>query len=122
MAHFADLDENNIVRRVIVIGNADILDENGIEQESIGIELCKKIAGGDNWVQTSYNNNFRKQYAGIGDKYLPEQDIFYNPVKPYDSWTLDENYDWQPPTPMPLDGTHYYWDEETLSWEVVRVA
>ena len=123
MAHFAEIDSNNIVQRVVVISNDDLLDGNGIEQESIGIQVCKNIFGANtNWIQTSYNGNFRKKYAGIGDKFVPEANLFFNPVGPYPSWSLDENYDWQPPTPQPEDveGSYWAWNEETLSW--VQIA
>ena len=121
MAHFAELDANNIVQRVIVISNDDIVDGDGVEQESLGIAVCQAVAGGGTWVQTSYNNNFRKQYAGVGDEFLPDANLFYNPVSPYPSWSLDENYDWQPPTPKPEDveGSEWVWNEETLSWDSV---
>jgi len=116
MAHFAQLN-NNIVTQVIVISNADLLDENGVEQETLGIQVCRNIFGPDtNWAQTSYNGNFRKKYAAIGDAYSPDANVFYNPNPPYPSWTLDANYDWQPPTPKPDDGKEYVWDEPTLAW------
>lgn len=113
MAHFAELDETNIVKQVIVVHNNELL-VNGVESEAKGIEFCQSLLGG-NWVQTSYNGNFRKNYAGIGFIYDPVLDAFYVP-QPYPSWTLDENARWQPPTPMPEDGIFYWWDETTLSW------
>lgn len=117
MAHFAQIDENNIVLQVVVISNADLLDNKGKEQESIGIQVCKSIFGADtNWVQTSYNGNFRKKYAGIGDKYDSSADVFYWPTAPFPSWTLDSNYEWQPPIPRPEDGKIYEWVESSLSW------
>lgn len=117
MAHFAELDANNIVTRVIVVSNADIVDGDGVEQEALGVAVCRAICGAEtNWVQTSYNSNFRKQYAGVGMKYEATADLFYNPVGPYPSWELDENFDWQAPTPMPDDGKPYSWDEDSLSW------
>lgn len=120
MAHFAELDENNIVLRVVVVSNDDILDENGEEQEFLGIQVCKNIFGLDTiWIQTSYNGNFRKKYAGIGDKYETDADLFYWPIAPYPSWTLDENYDWQPPVTRPTDGKIYKWNEENLTWAEV---
>ena len=124
MAHFAQIDEQNIVTQVIVISNDDMLDENGQEKESLGIQVCRAICGTEtNWVQTSYNNNFRKRYAVIGDVYDADSDVFYSPVGPFPSWALDENFDWQPPTPMPTDGKPYDWDEELLEWvEVVEEA
>lgn len=117
MAHFAELDANNNVLRVIVVSNADMIDDNGDEQEALGIAVCQAVCGADTtWVQTSYNNNFRKKYAGIGDKFDALADVFYNPVAPYPSWTLDEQFDWQAPTPYPSDGKMYAWDEPSLSW------
>ncbi len=77
MAHFAQLDENNIVLQVIVVSNQDIIDENGVESEQLGIEFCKNLLGNDtNRVQTSFNKKFRKKFAGIGDLYDSENDIF----------------------------------------------
>jgi len=114
MAHFAQIDENNIVTRVVVIANEDTADENGVEDESIGIAFCKSLWGEDtNWVQTSYNANFRHNYAGIGFKYDPEYDAFIPPRR-WDSWTLNtETFTWDPPIPAP-DMTHsvYCWDED----------
>lgn len=119
MAHFCELDETGTILRTVVISNADILDENGVEQEQLGIDLCNTIAGQGIWVQTSYNNNFRKMFAIPGMKYAPEAEVFYNPVGPYPSWVLDANYDWQAPTPKPDDGNAYYWDEGSLAWVAV---
>ena len=117
MAHFAELDADNNVLRVIVVSNADMIDANGVEQEALGIAVCQSVCGADTtWVQTSYNNNFRKKYAGIGDKFDAAGNVFYNPNPPYPSWVLDANYDWQPPTPRPDDGKLYEWDETTLAW------
>lgn len=117
MAHFAQLDPNNFVTQVIVVSNADLIDDNGNESENLGIQVCRNIFGQDtNWVQTSYNNKFRKKYAGLGDKYDAAGNVFYNPNPPYPSWVLDANYDWQPPTPRPDDGKLYDWDETTLAW------
>lgn len=80
MAHFAELDQNNIVLRVIVVGNKDCLDQNGNEVEAIGIDFCQKLFGANTrWVQTSYNGTFRDQYAGIGFIYDEKADIFINP-------------------------------------------
>jgi len=121
MAHFAELDANNIVQRVIVISNADIIDSNGVEQESLGVEICQAITGGGTWVQTSYNGNFRKQYAGIGNKFVADANLFYNPVGPYPSWVLNENYDWEAPIPYPNDDKLYTWDEDSLTWVEVPV-
>ena len=113
MAHFAELDENNIVLRVIVIDNQDTADENGNEVEALGIAFAENLLGGT-WVQTSYNHNLRKQYAGTGYTYNPDADVFIS-FPPFPSWVLDDNHDWQPPTPRP-DGDLCYWDEDTTSW------
>lgn len=115
MAHFAQLDENNIVIQVIVVGNEELFDENGVEQESKGIVFCQSLLGG-NWKQTSYNANFRKNYAGIGFHYNETRDAFV-PPKPFDSWILNEDTcRWEPPIPYPNDDKFYTWNEETVSW------
>jgi len=121
MAHFAQLDENNVVTQVIVVGNDDIKDVHGVEVEEIGIAFCKKILGGDTkWKQTSYNNSMRFRYAGIGYSYDEELDAFIAP-QPFPSWTLDlETTDWvsplgDPPTITKEDrdlGKYIIWDEE----------
>lgn len=116
MAHFAELDATNTVTRVVVISNDDILDENGVEQEQLGIDLCIQHVGEGNWVQTSFNNNFRKMFGQPGMVYAPDADVFYDPISPFPSWILDSNYDWTPPTPIPSVGGPYKWDEETVSW------
>ena len=119
MAHFARLDENNFVTEVLVVGNRDILDENGQESEELGIQFCKNLFGQDTkWVQTSYNKNFRKRFAGVGKKYISETDIFTE-TKLYPSWTYDiESDEWKPPVPKPADGENYTWEwnEETQNW------
>jgi hypothetical protein len=108
MAHYAYLDENNVVTEVITgIDETELIE--GLDTETwygnFRGQVCKR---------TSYNHNIRKQYAGIGFSYDPEADVFIAP-QPYPSWSLDENYDWQPPTPRP-EGMRWYWDEATLSW------
>ena len=117
MAHFAQIDSNNIVTQVIVIDNKDTADANGTEKEYIGAAYCERLFGGT-WKQTSYNGNKRKNYAGIGYKYHADIDAFAAP-QPYASWTLDADAKWQPPVAMPTDGTMespYTWDEATTSW------
>lgn len=116
MAHFAELDENNIVKQVIVVNNNELL-VDGVESENKGIAFCQSLFGG-NWKQTSYNSNIRKQYAGIGFTYDTNADVFIAP-QPYPSWSLDANYDWQPPTPRPEEG-FWSWNEETLSWDEIE--
>ena len=102
MAHFAEI-VDGVVQRVIVVHDND---------EANGAQFCHDLFGGE-WIQTSYNGTIRKQYAGIGFTYDHVRDEFVQP-QPYGSWTLDENNDWQPPTPKP-DG-NYYWNEETQTW------
>jgi hypothetical protein len=120
MAHFAQLNEENLVTQVIVVANQDTADQDGVENEAIGIEFCTNLLGG-RWVQTSYNANIRKNYAGIGYKYDATLDAFI-PPQPFKSWTLnEETAQWEAPTPYPDDGKHYSWDEETTSWvEIVE--
>lgn len=119
MAHFAEIDGNNIVTRVIVVGNADTADANGVEKEHIGAAFCERLLGGV-WKQTSYNANFRKNYAGIGYSYDANRDAFI-PPKPFNSWVInEETCRWDPPTPMPTDGKMYRWDEDTTSWVEVE--
>ena len=117
MGHFAELDNDNIVIRVIVIDNIDIMKDD-VEDETTGISFCKSLFGENTtWIQTSYNNNFRKQYAGIGYTYDSVNDVFIKP-QPFPSWSLNETFDWQSPTPLTegLDPYLYTWDEDTLSW------
>jgi hypothetical protein len=116
MAHFAQLDENNVVIQVIVVNNSELLDENGQESEAKGIAFCQMLFPATRWVQTSYNNNFRCRYAGIGGSYDEVHDAFLR-IKPYPSWILnEETLDWDAPVPYPTDGKRYQWDENTLSW------
>ena len=115
MAHFAQLDENNVVLQVIVVNNSDCLDANGNEAESVGVAFCQSLLSGS-WKQTSYNGNIRKNYAGIGYTYDAARNAFI-PAKPYASWLLDETTClWNSPTPMPQDDKDYRWDEPTLLW------
>jgi hypothetical protein len=116
MAHFAQLDENNVVTQVIVVANDELL-LDGVENETKGIVFCKSLLGDDTrWVQTSYNSTIRKNYAGIGYTYDPVADHFFAP-QPYPSWTLDADAKWQAPTPCPVEeGKFFNWDEPTLSW------
>jgi hypothetical protein len=103
MAHFAELDSNNIVLRVVVACNQDIAN-NGGEQSVQAANHFETIvplsSNGVRWMQTSYNSNFRKEFAGVGKKYNEEYNLFYCPSS-YSSWTLDSNFDWQPPIPYP---------------------
>lgn len=122
MAHFAELDENNIVLRVLVVNNSDILDANSIEQEQTGITFLQNLVGGT-WVQTSYNNRIRKNYAGIGFTYDSVRDAFIQPKPSFASWILDEETcRWVPPIPYPTDGKRYTWNEEKITWEELIVS
>jgi len=114
MAHYAQIDLNNVVTQVIVIDNKDTADANGVEKEYIGAAYCERLFGGT-WKQTSYNGTIRKNYAGIGYTYQADIDAFVAP-KPYASWTLDANAQWQPPVAIPTDGGMYSWDEATTAW------
>lgn len=117
MAHFAELDENNIVKQVIVVHNNELLD-NGIESEIKGIQFCQSLFGG-RWVQTSYNGNIRKNYAGIGFTYDEIRDAFIEP-KPFESWILNESTcKWESPVPYPVDEKNYIWDESILNWKEI---
>ena len=120
MAHFAELDENNTVLQVIVVHNNELLDTSGNESEAKGVEFCSTLFGHTNWVQTSYNHNIRKQFAGTGYTYDSDSDVFVAP-QPYPSWSLDDNFDWQAPTPMPEDDNLYNWNEETQNWDLVEL-
>ncbi len=105
MSHFAEIDNNNIVQRVIVA------EQDFINSGAVGDSF--------RWVQTSYNNNFRKNYAGKGYTYDQTRDAFISP-QPYPSWLLDEDTcRWEAPTPMPDDGKMYEWDEDTTSWKEI---
>ena len=125
MAHFAELDINNKVLRVVVACNQDIANNGGEQSEQAAKHfetVCPLSKNGIKWVQTSYNNNFRKQYAGIGcifdstkNKFIFEQ--------PFASWSLDSNDDWQPPVAYPTVTTYgdnvgyfVFWDEVGQRW------
>jgi hypothetical protein len=114
MAHYAWLNENNLVINVTVGVDEDIV-QQGVGGSTEAWEAFYYQATGHTIKRTSYNNNIRKQYAGIGYTYNPVNDVFIAP-QPYPSWSLDENFDWQAPTPMPTDGNRYAWDEDSLSW------
>jgi len=117
MAHFAQLNTDNLVTQVIVVNNKTIDDLPFPESEPIGVAFCQSLYGYDTiWLQTSYNGNFRKNYAGINYSYDQTIDAFV-PPQPYPSWLLNTNTaQWEAPVPYPDDGHPYYWDETTLSW------
>ena len=120
MAHFAQIDENNIVTNVITISNDDIIDATGKENETIGIEICKKIFGENTkWIQTSYNSSFRKNYAIVGETYDIVRDAFRETKPFFASWILNETTcKWEAPVNLPEDSKNklYEWNESTLSW------
>lgn len=116
MAHFAKIGLNNIVTEVLVVANRETMDSNGVEQESIGVEFLKTLTGHATWIQTSYNGNIRKNFAGIGYTYDSQRDAFI-PPQTYPSWTLvEETCNWTAPVAYPTDGKMYQWDEATTNW------
>ena len=145
MAHFAQLDENNVVTQVIVVGNDDTSDSNGVEVESIGVAFCQKLLGAEtNWKQTSYNGNMRGNYAGIGMTYMTNvatlgvasTDVFVS-QQPYASWGISTTSAiWVSPlgdapgltTTQAAAGSYYFWDEaaykadNTVGWALTTPA
>ena len=115
MAHFAQLNENNEVVQVIVVSNDNCCGGNFPDSEPCGQEFIRNLGLPGTWKQTSYNNNFRRSYAGIGYTYNEEADVFISP-QPFPSWTLSEDYDWRAPVAYPDEDAEYYWDEENLGW------
>jgi hypothetical protein len=119
MAHYAYLDSNNIVVKVLT-GVDETVTQNGVGGST---EAWEQFYENQSWhsgltcKRTSYNatNGYRKQYAGVGFTYLPDADVFVTP-QPFASWTLDANHDWQPPTPKPDDGKEYAWFEPNQQW------
>lgn len=120
MAHFAELDNNNLVIRVIAVHNNELIAPGGEESELLGIDFCKNHYGQHTkWIQTSYNKNFRKNFAGAGFKYDSNRDAFI-PPKPFNSWVLnEETCIWEATLPYPDDGKNYIWNETALSWEEI---
>lgn len=121
MAHYARVNSENIVVFVTPVNNRSIM-KNGRESDLLALEhLYKTIPDsmGDRWIKTSYNDEIRFRYAGIGYSYNEELDAFIEP-QPYESWTLnEETTEWEAPVPMPQDSNDYQWDEETTSWVLV---
>ncbi len=116
MAYFAKIGLNNKVISVHSVHDNELKDSNGVEQENIGIEFLTNLHGWAIWKQTSYNNNIRKNFAGIGFTYDEDRDAFI-PPKPYTSWTLNETTClWDPPVARPTSG-RYTWNEETQQWD-----
>lgn len=123
MAHFAELDSNNIVTRVIVVHNNELKDENGVEQETKGVSFCQSLFGADTiWAQTSYNGSFRKNFAGVGYKFDVARNAFIAP-KPFESWVLNEDTCiWEAPVAKPDDGKMYTWNETAGNWVEVTLV
>ena len=118
MAHFAKIGLNNKVISVHSVHNNELKDSNGVEQENIGIDFLTNLHGWAIWKQTSYNNNIRKNFAGIGYTYDENRDAFI-PPKPFTSWILnEETCQWEAPVAYPDDGNVYNWNEETQQWDV----
>jgi hypothetical protein len=123
MAYFAKLGTGNIIENVISINNSVITDANGVEQEQLGVDFINKLYNTrDVWKQTSYNNNFRKNYAGIGYTYDQTRDAFI-PPKPFNSWILNEDTcNWESPVAMPTteleENQYYYWNESIINWDI----
>jgi hypothetical protein len=125
MAHFAQLDENNVVVNVLVVNNEDIQNLPFPESEPVGIAYLNSFLPPARYVQTSYNATFREQYAGIGYTFLPDWGSVgaFCPPAPYPSWTFDKTtLRWQPPVSHPNDGLLYFWDEANMSWVQMSVV
>ena len=119
MAHFAKIGLNNKVIEVLSVHNNELLDANGVEQEVNGIDFLTKLTGWSIWKQTSYNNNIRKNFAGIDYTYDQARDAFIEP-KPFNSWTLNETTcNWESPVVKPDDGQNYVWNEENQQWNLI---
>lgn len=115
MAHFAQLDNNNVVTQVIVVANEELLD-NDVESEAKGIAFCKSLFGNNtNWIQTSYNGKFRKNFASVAFTYDQIANHFFAP-QPFSSWVLNTNAQWEAPVVYPTDGKLYSWDETVKEW------
>jgi hypothetical protein len=120
MAHFAKIGLNSKVIEVLSVNNEVLKDANGIEQEAIGIDFLTKLTGYPVWKQTSYNNNIRKNYAGIGMTYDEDRDAFI-PRKPFPSWILNETTcRWEAPVAYPNDGQTYIWNETIKTWDLLE--
>jgi hypothetical protein len=122
MASFAKIGLNGKVIAVHSVVNEVLYDSNGIEREDIGVDFLTKLHGWAIWKQTSYNNNFRKNYAGIGYTYDEDRDAFI-PPKPHNSWILNESTcNWEAPVAMPTteleDNQFYSWNESIINWEI----
>jgi len=121
MAHFSKIGLNNKVIEVLKVHNNELLDSNGVEQEVNGVDFLTKLTGWSIWKQTSYNNNFRKNFAGKGFTYDEDRDAFI-PPKPFTSWVLNEETClWKAPVDYPTDDQRYTWNETNKSWDLVDI-
>lgn len=116
MAHFAELDENNKVLRIIVVSNNDCGNLEFPESEPIGQTFLASLGLAGVWKQTSYSSNFRQHYAGIGSIYIEENDSFTTP-QPFPSWSLDLNHEWKAPIPKPQEDGWWEWNEVEQKWQ-----
>jgi hypothetical protein len=120
MAHFAKINTNNIVEKIIAIDNNDCCGGVFPDSEICGQNFIQSLGLDGTWKQTSYNNSFRKKYAGIGFSYDQNKDIFISP-KPFDSWVFDNTeQDWVAPLPFPNDGNKYDWNENDQEWVLLE--
>jgi hypothetical protein len=120
MASFAKIGLNNKVIAVHSVHNDILKDADGVEQEVLGVEFLTNLHGWSIWVQTSYNNNFRKNHAGIGYTYDEDRDAFI-PKKPYNSWTLNETTcQWEAPVALPDTENRYNWNEINQNWDIIE--
>ena len=118
MAYFAKIGLNSEVTDVLAVHNNELLNSDGVEQEQLGINFLTTLTGHSSWVQTSYNHNIRKNYAGIGYTYDETRDAFIAP-KPYNSWILNETTClWEAPVAKPDNENIYIWNETTTSWDL----
>lgn len=123
MAHFAEINEDNIVTQVIVVHNNELLIGED-ESEEKGIDFCESLFGHRNWAQTSYNGNIRYNYAGKGYTWDKDNNAFYAP-QPFPSWSLNEDFKWEAPVLYPEDASEdkiYSWDEENQEWKVTELT
>lgn len=119
MAHFAKLDNANIVTQVVVLDNNVLTNDQNVEVEQLGIDFLENLYGHKLWKQTSYTGSFRGHYAGIGWRYDKGLDAFIAP-KPYNSWTLNTTtFEWEAPVDYPNDNNHYEWNEDDQQWDQI---
>jgi len=122
MAHYAEINKENIVVRVLAIADKDTIDNTNKENEEIGKKFCRDNFGGEKWIKTSYNNIIRKKFAAIGDSYDESLDAFI-PPKPHRDLVLNkETCKWEHILPIPDDVSHYSWNSNTLKWDLQETS